>query len=207
MKIKFLKDYAINRGACPLDIGGFDGLKTEIIKAGTKVDSGEDDWDGAFSDELVKWLIDNGFAEEVKESGWWEPEEDEKYFFVDNNGDVEADRWFGLRVDTGRFAIGNYFKTYAAAVRHRDYLKAVATVRQDEGVLTPEEIRERVRMPAGYCYVIVQSPNDASSIDIRGIRDAIASAIYFDIEEHAKASLDKHLNEWKIIANYDWSRE
>lgn len=43
MKIKFLKDYAINRGACPLDIGGFDALETEIIKAGTKVDSGEDD--------------------------------------------------------------------------------------------------------------------------------------------------------------------
>ena len=51
MKIKFLKDYRYP--------GGGYSNKGDVQ---------------TFEDtEFVKWAIDNGFAEEVKESGWWKP--------------------------------------------------------------------------------------------------------------------------------------
>ena len=31
--------------------------------------------------------------------------------------------------------------------------------------------------------------------------------ILFDSEEHVDRSLRKHPDEWKIVVNYDWSRE
>ena len=153
----------------------------------------------------AKWLIDNGFAEEVKESGWWKPEYDEKYFFVDNNGDVEADRWFASSVDRGRFAIGNCFKTRKATERWRDYLKATTAVRQDEGVLTQEQASEAIAQSRGV-FVVINDP---------GCRGCYVSStllvwpgdICFDTQYHAQNSLSKHLNEWNAIANYDWSRE
>ena len=192
MKIKFIKEYQ----AFYDFEGSFEA--SNIYKIGHTKN---------VATEAAQWLIDNGFAEEVKESGWWKPERDEHYYCVDSAGDIRHNKWWNGPWEYDRLAMGNCFKTKDTAERWRYYLKAIATVRQDEGVLTPEQIRKRVRMPAGYCYCISQSPNDASFMNIRGIRDAIASAVYFDTEEHAKASLDKHPKEWKIISNYDWSRE
>lgn len=208
MKIKFIKDYAINRGACPLDIGGFDALEAEIVKANTVVDLKEDNDDDAFNDELVKWLIDNGFAEEVKESGWWEPERDEHYYFVTPNGDVVSVPWLGADIDWGRLIMGNCFQTVDAVNRWRDYLKAIATVRQDEGVLTPEEIREMGQSKAIVYTIAYIGEKELSNVtcDLFDVYPC-AGAVYFDTKEHAQNSLDKHKNEWKIIANYDWSRE
>ena len=192
MKIKFIKEYR----AIPLS-GGIDNY-----------------W-GCYKDEVKdvhddqgQWLIDNGFAEEVKESGWWKPEYDERYFFVDNNGDVEADRWFALIVDRDRFAIGNCFKTRKATECWRDYLKASATVRQDEGVLTPKEI-DLTERSNGIVWAITYTFD--SGLFVHTCRLAMVlpqiGAIYFYSQGHAQASLDKHPDEWKIIANYDWSRE
>ena len=103
--------------------------------------------------------------------------------------------------------MGNCFKTKAAAERYSDYLKAVTNVRQDEGVLTPEEIRD-VSWAQPMPYVGVSLDNELGVCQ-KNVEDevVIASAIYFDTKEHAQASLDEHWNEWKIIANYDWSRE
>ena len=54
MKIKFLKDYRYP--------GGGYSNKGDVQ---------------TFEDtEFVKWAIDNGFAEEVKESGWWKPKKE-----------------------------------------------------------------------------------------------------------------------------------
>ena len=189
MKIKFIKEYVAVDPATNSGIIHRFG-ETEEIK-----------------DYTAQWLIDNGFAEEVKESGWWKPKLGDVYYIAYPDGLVASCTWDGCTVDENRFCNGAVFKTEKATEHWRDYLKAIATVRQDDGVQTPEEIRERLRMPAGYCFCIVQSPNDASSMSIRGITDVIASAVYFDTEEHAQASLDKHPNEWKIIASYDWSRE
>ena len=192
MKIKFIKEYR----AIPLS-GGIDN-----------------DW-GCYKDEVKdvhddqgQWLIDNGFAEEVKESGWWTPERDEHYYYVTLNGAVERATWFGTDIDWGRLRMGYVFKTENAAYRYRDYLKAVATVRQDEGVLTPEEICRFYKNESGNIFVITTNfPVLTVSQYENKFLSTAAGAIYFDTFGRAKASLDKHLNEWKTIANYDWRRE
>ena len=207
MKIKLLKDYAINRGACPLNIGGFDMLETEIVKAGTIVDLEKDNKDDAFSDELIKWLIDNGFAEEVKESSWEKPTRGDNYYFINGAGVITSTVWMENSQDRVRYLMGNCFRTTEAAERYRDYLKAIATVRQDEGVMTPEQIRDEYQ--DRFIHYIGSYQDGQLDVSWKSLCDdiAIANVIYFDTMQHAKNSLAKHPDEWETIANYDWSRE
>lgn len=197
MKIKFIKDYRFI-GNDP------DDNSDTTIKTGSVVD--------LENDESTQWLIDNGFAEEVKESGWWKPRFNEEYYFVSNNGSVQLDPWGNDELDEYRYSMGGCFKTKTAAERYRDYLKAVATVRQDEGVMTPEQIKKlRRNNGIAYCVAYMDKQNDEEML-CGGEMDFYTlwmpvNAILFDTEEHADASVDKHPDEWKIIANYDWSRE
>ena len=123
MKIKFIKEYRALVGEA------LSGSATCAV--GTVVDTTE---------KSAMWLIDNGFAEEVKESGWWKPKYGEKYFYIGHNSYVHCCLWRNDQLDNGRLRLGLVFKTEEAGTRCCDYLKAIATVRQDEGVLTPEEI-------------------------------------------------------------------
>ena len=191
MKIKFIKEYV-----------AVDPVPTSGIIHRYRVGETKE-----ITPYTAQWLIDNGFAEEVKESGWWKPKEGEGYYFLAKTGKAGSDPWYTDELDEFRYSVGNCFKTKAAAERYRDYLKAVTTVRQDEGVLTPEEIRD-VSWAQPMPYVGVSLDNELGVCQ-KNVEDevVIASAIYFDTREHAQASRDKHLDEWKIIANYDWSRE
>lgn len=187
MKIKFIKDYRF--------IGNDpdDGSDT-TVQTGNVID--------LENTESAQWLIDNGFAEEVKESGWWKPEEGDTYYFIDDDGDSRAVYWRNYDWEVNRFVMGNCFKTWNAAERYRDYLKAIATVRQDEGVLTPEQAATN-----GHIYYIYI--HDEFELVVHGFNADYVSVntVLFDTREYAQASLDKHPDEWKIIANYDWSRE
>lgn len=191
MKIKFLKEYKFLRG--------FENdvkfTTTQIFKDAI-IDTVEDE----VPDEDVQWLIDNGFAEEVKESGWWKPQSNEKYYYLAASGEVYIDSWVNGGLDELRYSMGVCFKTKEATKRWREYLKAIATVRQDEGVLTPEQAANN-----GYIYYIC-THNEFGPV-VHGFNYVSVNTVLFDTKEHAQASLDKHPDEWKIIANYDWSRE
>lgn len=194
MKIKYLRPFRL-----------YNPIGDALIRdEGTVEDMGKEDY--------AKWLIDNGFAEEVKESSWWKPKIGEDYYFLSNVGEVFAEPWLGSEVDEFRYSMGNCFKTKDAGTRWRDYLKAIATVRQDEGVLTPGQIYG-LGEGSGQVYHIghVGKENGekllgSCAMDLYGTW-APAGAILFDTEEHADASLNNHKEEWKIIASYDWSRE
>lgn len=188
MKIKFIKDYRF--------IGNDpdDGSDT-TVKTGSVVD--------LENDESTKWLIDNGFAEEVKESGWWKPKNGDTYYVAYPDGLIASCTWDGCTVDLNRFLNGAVFKTEGAAGRWRDYLKAIATVRQDEGVLTPEKVRETLNQD-GTVYTV---GTNATALSVKHFYNASAGAVYFDTIYNANTSIGNHLDEWKIIANYDWSRE
>lgn len=189
MKIKFLKDYRYP--------GGGYSNKGDVQ---------------TFEDaEFAKWAIDNGFAEEVKESGWWKPKNGEEYYFTDDSGCVKQDTWRNSFWQVDRYRTGNVFKTEEAGNRHWDYLKAIATVRQDEGVIDLQGIGEEYELNDNK-YDDFSVYTVAFDLYLRKlvVTDAdeyiSANAIWFDTEEHAQASLDKHPDEWKIIANYDWSK-
>lgn len=163
-------------------------------------------------DEEAQWLIDNGFAEEVKESGWWKPKYNEEYFYIGHDGSVHPCLWANDPLDNGRLKLGFVFKTEEAAIRCRDYWEAIATVRQDEGVLTPKQVDERIKNESlAYCVgYMVNRDNEKVSCGCPMSFDDYwmpVGAILFDSDAHADSSLSKHPNEWEIITNHDWSRE
>ena len=190
MKIKFIKDYRYP--------GGGYSNKGDVQ---------------TFEDaEFAKWAIDNGFAEEVKESGWWKPKYDEEYFYIGHDGFVHPCLWGNNPLDNGRLKLGLVFKTEKAAERYCGYQKAIAIVRQDEGVLTPEQINERIKNEGLAHHVGYMGNRDNGEVLCGCTMDfhecwMPVGVILFDTEEHADASCKKHPDEWKIIANYDWSRE
>lgn len=198
MKIKFLKEYRA--------IGDF-GMPGKAIIVRSIIGDTADNLD----DEDAQWLIDNGFAEEVQESGWWKPKRNDKYYFLGSIGEVGAIPWYNDKLDEYRYSVGNTFKTKEAAERYRDYRKAVVTIRQDKGVLTPEQVYMRAEGDGEAYHVGYMGKQggedvlDVCEIDLYFWPPA--GAILFDTSEHAEASLDNHLDEWKIIVSYDWSRE
>ena len=138
---------------------------------------------------------------------WFEPIPDEwpqagnHYYTVRSDGSVISLEWLGDRVDEGSQAIGNVFKTEKSAHAYVDYLKAVTTVRQDEGVLTTEEARKQlVNGNRVYCLMGPGVVRNSISVVAPG-------GIYFKDTESAGASWDAHRREWQTIMNYDWSRE
>lgn len=199
MKIKFLKEYRA--------IGDF-GMPGKAIVVRSIIGDTADNLD----DEDAQWLIDNGFAEEVKESGWWKPKYDEKYFYIGHDGFVYSCIWKNDELDNGRLELGLVFKTQGAGTRCYDYLKAIATVRQDEGVLTPEEVNELIKNE-DLAYYVGYMGNRGKGEVLCGCAMSFedcwmpVGAILFDTDVHADRSLDKHPDEWKLIVNYDWSRE
>ena len=190
MKIKFLKDYRYP--------GGGYSNKGDVQ---------------TFEDaEFAKWAIDNGFAEEVKESGWWKPKRGDKYWYIGLDNFVHLGTWENSVADNGMLKLGLIFKTEEAGVYFRDYLEAVVTVKQDEGVLTPEQVNELQRNKGPAYHVGCMVKLDGEKVLFSCAMDLFdnwtpVGAILFDTLEHTDASVEKHPDEWKIIANYDWSRE
>ena len=158
----------------------------------------------------AQWLIDNGFAEEVKESGWWKPKDGEEYYFTDDSGCIKQDTWRNSFWQVDCYRSGNVFKTEEAVKRYWDYLKAIATVRQDEGVIDLQRAfdrRESVSSDDFSVYTIAYSFYPRQLVVVGSFDCMSANAIWFDTIDHADASLDKHPDQWLTIANYDWSRE
>ena len=194
MKIKFIKEYRALVGEA------LSGSATCAV--GTVVDTTE---------KSAMWLIDNGFAEEVKESGWWKPNYGDKYYTIRSNGECDANFWRENLYDKCCQAIGNVFKSREAAERYCDYLEAIATVRQDEGVLTPEQVNELIKNEDLAYYVGYMGNRGNGEIlcgCTMGFEDCWmpVGVILFDSEEHVDRSLRKHPDEWKTIVNYKWGK-
>lgn len=190
MKIKFIKEYVSVDPA----------TKSGIIHRLGEIEE--------IKDYTAQWLIDNGFAEKVEEvKGGWRPEEDDTYYCIRGDIDMfmrdEVARysWYDDDDDQYRYSIGNVFKTEKSARRFIDYLKAVETVRHDEGFMKPS--RKINYSPCGYGVY----RGFGKSI-IAEVSDTTVSAgeFYFDTHEHAKASVEAHQPEWQTILNYDWSK-
>ena len=199
MKIKFIKEYRA--------IGDF-GMPGKAIIARSFIGDTADNLD----DEDAQWLIDSGFAEEVKELDWKKPDRGDSYYFINSSGVIVYTAWVDSPQDRIHYLMGNYFRTTEAAERYGKYLQAVATVRQDEGVLTPEQINELEGKQGKAYHVGYMGKQNGEEVLCGCLIDlyetwAPVGTILFDTEEHADASRKEHQEEWKIIASYDWSRE
>ena len=150
--------------------------------------------------------------EEVKQSSWEKPQAGKHYYTVRSDGGVISLEWLEDRFDEGSQAIGNVFKTEKSAHAYVDYLKAVTTVRQDEGVIDLQGICEMYETEDNkyddFCvYTVAFDLYLRKLVVIDSDEYISANAIWFEDKECAQASLDNHPDEWKIVAGYDWSRE
>lgn len=171
-----------------------------------EIDAGEDDPAVFYGGDIKNF---DEWFEEVKESGWWKPNYGDKYYTIRSNGECEPYFWREDIRDKCFQAIGNVFKTKEAAERYRDYLEAVATVRQDEGVIDLQRAfdrRESVSSDDFSIYTIAHNFYPRQLVVVGSLDCMSANAIWFDTEEHAQSSLDNHPDEWKTITNYDWSK-
>ena len=183
MKVKFLKDYRFIE-----NYPGDDFDKT--VHTGDVIDLEHT--------ESAKWLIDNGFAEEVKESSWEKPTRGDNYYFINGAGVITSTVWMENSQDRIRYLMGNCFRTTEAAERYRDYLGAVATVSHDDGFMR--------KNGGGFGWPVIEyTTNNPGVDDIAGRQHA--GEFYFDTREHALSSAMNHTREWQTILNYDWSRE
>lgn len=141
--------------------------------------------------------------EEVKQSSWEKPKVGDIYYTAYPDGVSVSRTWDGCPLDEDRFSYGACFKTKKAADAWKDYLKAIVTVRQDEGVLTPNDAR-KILVRDGTVYTI---GINCQMVSVKEFYNTSAGAVYFDTGYHAKSSNDNHPDAWEVIANYDWSRE
>lgn len=131
------------------------------------------------TEKSAQWLIDNGFAEEVEES--------QQLFSdasLDKNVSIVNVIFERSQVDDG------------TAQEFVDYLNAVNTVIQDEGIMADCRIN-------GYVWEIVMG--DDGGLDVTTTKPT-AGSLYFEWSDDAWTSIRKHPDEWKTIAKYKWGK-
>ena len=131
--------------------------------------------------------------EEIKESTRWEPEENQKYYFLNSDGYVYNNIWAGDSIDRGRFEIGNCFQTKEEAEKAVEYLKALATVRGDA---TSKFVKGERNW---YVYYDTNLNSINSSISCTMLDNGIFGLPYFATIEDARKSIELHKNEWLTI--------
>lgn len=180
MKIRFIKPFRL-----------YNPIGDDMMMAEGAIENME-------KEDYAQWLIDNGFAEKAT-YGWLY--DSCEYYTLGAFCTVSAG-WGGSEVDAFRRDCGLAFKTDELAQRFVDYLKAVETVRHDEGFM--KQSRKIDYTPCGYGVYC----GFGKSL-IAGVSDitVYAGEFYFDTYEHAKASIKTHRDEWQTILDYDWSKE
>ena len=136
---------------------------------------------------LAEWF------EEINESTRWEPEENQKYYFLDSNGLVYDSIWADDYIDRRRFEIGNGFQTEEEIDRAVEYLKALAIVRGDATV-------EFIKGKSNY-YVVYNTTYKCLDVSDNCylIKNGIFGLPYFSTEDDARRSIEQHKDEWLTI--------
>ena len=127
----------------------------------------------------------------------WRAEFEKTYFCLDADAEVLSSSEIDHFVDDDRYNIGNYFQTEEEAKARADYLKALAVVRDDAKGFKPDW-KDRKQ---GKWFVIY----DHEPGKLRQYQgscengNGVFGLPYFETEEDAKASIDRHEKEWKTI--------
>ena len=143
-----------------------------------------------------------GWLEEIKtepDYKRWRADFGGKYYFVYSFGNVLEDKEHETPGDNDRYNIGNYFKTKEEAQAVADYLKALAVVRDDAKGFKPDWADDG-QSKYYVCYLHEREGLCLFDDVIRRHADnGVFGLPYFETQEDAKASIEKHEKEWKII--------
>lgn len=141
-----------------------------------------------FQNILTDWF------EEVNEPTRWKPKTGDDYYSLDGVGRIVNTTWMdNTTYDQAKFDLGNCFQTGEEAERVVEYLKALAVVRGDATSKFEKGCRNwRVYYDSVYNYLAIES-------NFSDINNGIFGLPYFETEEDAQMSIEKHRNEWLTI--------
>lgn len=91
-----------------MDIKELEKLKADVLAKVEEIDKAIAD---AETEEIIKRLVEMSYMERL------EPELNERYFLMYDNGDVKSSCWKDEDIDKERYAMGNVFKTKEKAER------------------------------------------------------------------------------------------
>lgn len=129
----------------------------------------------------------------------WRASRGDEYFYLISSGMVDSDKEFELLGDDLRYAMGNYFKTEEEAQAYADYLKALVVVREDAKGFVPDW-KDEHQSKYYVCYLHEREGLCLFDDVIRRHADnGVFGLPYFETEEDARASIEKHEKEWKTI--------
>lgn len=141
--------------------------------------------------------IGNWMEELPEEYKRWRADDGGDYYFVDDEGDIDFREERNRYYDDGRYKMGNYFGTYGEAENYANYLKALAVVRDDAKGFEPDwSDIEQEKWYVSYAHEIecLFSSETGQYVD-----NGVFGLPYFETEEDARASIDKHEKEWLTI--------
>lgn len=74
--------------------------------------------------------IEKKIIEKKVETGRWKPKEGDKYWFINDIGDICKSTWNNYSIDIMRYAIGNLFETQEECEFAKEKLKVIAELKE-----------------------------------------------------------------------------
>lgn len=139
-------------------------------------------------------ILDSDWLEELPEEyKRWRAKEDKQYWFMDDDGEVYDNRDNRDSIDSGRYKLGNYFKTEEEAEKAVEWLKALTVLRDDTKGFKPNWSD-----PEQEKWFVFYNHNSRcfrseSNFACQG------GNLYFASDDEANDSIKKHEREWKIF--------
>ena len=149
---------------------------------------------GIFTSDSSEWLEEIELDYKRWRAGFEKP-----YFYLNHDAKVLSSHEDYCSVDDDRHRYGNYFQTEEEAQAHADYLEALAVVRDDAKGFKPDWADDR-QSKYYVCYLHEREGLCLFDDVIRRHADnGVFGLPYFETQEDAKASIEKHGEEWKTI--------
>lgn len=137
-------------------------------------------------------ILDSGWFEELPdERKQWRAKEGERYWFVQNDGEVYDDYELKVGTDDRRYRLGNYFKTEEEAQKAADWLRAFAILRDDTKGFKPDWKDEDQKK------WLVTYNHDDGTVSPNYCYNTQESVLYFATRADAEESIKAHEREWR----------
>lgn len=126
--------------------------------------------------------IEKKIEEKKSETGRWKPEEGDKYWFINDIGDIYKSEWNNVNIDKERYSIGNYYRTKEEANFAIEKLKVIAELKE---FAEPKDRKwDGIISHYFFCY-----DYDEEEIAI-SYNCYWKGTIYFESEEKAQQAID-----------------
>jgi hypothetical protein len=189
MKYKLLKDTPTIKAGTIFEkvVRGVDGIKglAVVVPIGADTDF---QWTIKDIDNFDEWFEE---MEEPTDSSNWEPKVDERYFYVNEYGDVEYETWDDDDVDNRLMAMGLVYRTEEECEEARERRLAEVRLRKTS-TFKPDFKNERSGWVVCYDYRY----NKLGLIE--PLTQDFGEIVHYATKEDAKKSIRENREDWLI---------